>query len=68
MQKGPAALRQCPLEAILDYDMDALKALRHLLEKEMALLVRSPSTLLDCRSQWSILHFDTSEQYQEASI
>lgn len=39
-QNGPSALVQCPLEAILDYDLDALKALRHLLEKETSLLVR----------------------------
>lgn len=40
-QNGPSALMQCPLEAILDYDLDALKALRQLLEKEISLLVSS---------------------------
>ena len=36
---GPSAVLQCPLEAILDYDPDALRALREILDKEMALLV-----------------------------
>lgn len=43
-QAGPSALLQCPLEAILDYDLDALRVLQQLLESEMTLLVR-PSLL-----------------------
>ena len=48
VHNGPVALMQCPLEAILDYDLDALKVLRHLLEKEMSLLVRSLLTSQAC--------------------
>ena len=38
-QQGASALAQCPLEAILDYDEDALVALRELLEREINLQV-----------------------------
>ena len=36
---GPAGAHQCPLEAILEYDVDALRAVRELVVKEMSLPV-----------------------------
>lgn len=39
---GPAGAHQCPLEAILEYDADALRAVRELVVKEMSLPVSLP--------------------------
>jgi len=39
VQLGSAGVNQCPLEAILEYDHNALRAVRELVVKEMTLPV-----------------------------
>jgi hypothetical protein len=39
VQLGSAGANQCPLEAILEYDLDALRAVRELVVKEMGMPV-----------------------------